>query len=205
MFGHHKAKREKRRNKREKETFDQEKMAWEKNSPEREKEASDMQNKQVSEKTAQSKIDRQKAREEGRTDTEQFFNKEVQGLDPKVRQAMQYEANRNIHRTHQSANRKLLGDQSQKGIGGKGGVGYAQQRDLQKVAMEAEGGVVRDLDKLNSDLALKKQAAIFTGGEGNAAQTQLDKQSAIDELQLADEKKRQRMLEDQFYKQFSRV
>lgn len=205
MFGHHKAKREKRRQKREKENFTQEKAAWEANSPQREKEASQAQSQMVSEKAAQSKTDRQQAREEGRADTEAFFQKDIQGLDPKKRQAMQYEANKGIQRSHQSANRKLLGDQSQRGIQGQGGVGYAQQRDLQKMAQDAEGGVTRDLDKLDSDVALKKLAAIFTGGEGNAAQSQLDKQMALDELQLADERKRQRTFEDQFNRQFMRA
>lgn len=204
MFGHHKAKRQKKRMKAQQAAFDQEKEAW-KNDPIREKEASDLQNQQVADKSAQSKADRATAREEGRADTEAFLNKDIQGLDPVKRQAMQYEANKGIQRSQQSANRKLLGDQATHGIVGKGGVGYAQQRDLQKLGMEAKSGVHRDLDKLNSDLALKKKAAIFAGGEGHASQTQLDKQLAVDELQLADERKRQRKFEDDFYKQFSRV
>ena len=202
MFGHHKAKREKKKSKREKESFTQEKQNWEKNAPAREKEASDFRNQQVGEKTAQSKAERDKATQEGRADLESFLAKEVQGMDPAKRQALQYEANKGVQRTHQAANRQLLGDQAQRGIQGKGGVGYAQQRDLQKMANEAYGGVERDLTKLDRDLALKKQAAIFTGGQGNAAQSQLDKQLAIDELELADEKKRQRNFEDQFHKQY---
>lgn len=204
MFGHHKKRREKRRAKEKESALEKQRMELQ-NSPERIKQEADTLKQQSSEKAAQSKLEREKARQEGRADTESFLSKEVQGLDPRTRQALQYEANKGIQRSHQSANRKLLGEQASHGIVGKGGVGYAQQRDLMKMADEAKGAANRDLTKLDRDLALKKQAAIFAGGQGEASQQQLDKQIALDELQFADEKRRQRMLEDQFYKQFSRV
>lgn len=171
----------------------------------KEKEASDAQKQQVNEMSAESAEKRKIAKEAGRTDTEEFFKKDVEGLSPEKRKAMQYEANKGIHRSHQAANRKLLGEQSQKGIMGQGGVGFAQQKDLQKMAMEAEGGVVRDLDKLNSDLAMKKLAAMFAGGEGAATQAQLDDQLALDQLQLAEEKKKQKFYEDQISNLFNRI
>ena len=118
---------------------------------------------------------------------------------------MQYEANKGIQRSMQQANRKLLGEQGLHGITGKSGVGYAQQRDLQRMGAEAQAGVHRDLDKLNADLALKKLAASFNIEQGEAAQSQLDKQIALDELNLAEERKRQRFFEEQANKQFSRI
>ncbi len=174
-------------------------------SHKKEKKPADYENQQVAQKTAESKATRATAREEGRADTENFFSKDVQGIDPKKRKAMQYEANKMIQRGQQSANRKLLGDQATHGILGKGGVAYAQQRDLHQRGEEAKAGVHRDLEKLNSDLATKKQAAIFAGGEGHASQAQMDRQLAIDELQLAKERKRQRKFEDKFYNQFIRA
>lgn len=164
-----------------------------------------LQDKQVSDKVKQSKEDRKIARQEGREYSQDVLNQEMQGLDPVKRQAMQYEANKGIQRSMQQANRKLLGDQGLHGIVGKSGVGYAQQRDLQRMGAEAQAGVHRDLDKLNSDLALKKLAASFNIEQGEAAQSQLDKQLALDELQLADERKRQRFFEEQANKQFSRI
>ena len=206
MFGHYKAKRAKKKLKQEKSDFEAQKQAEEANSPQKQKEASDFQNQQVKEKTAQSSEERKKAYGEGRQRIKDLYDDPtIQGLDPEKRQAMQYEANKGIQRSTQAANRKLLGDQATHGILGKGGVGYAQQRDLQRMGQEAQGGVTRDLNKLNADLRLKNIAATLAGEQGEAAQSQLDKQMAIDELQLADEKKRLRMLEDQFYKQFSRV
>jgi hypothetical protein len=207
MFGHHAARRQKRKQKQEQTAFANEKLDWENNAPAREKEAADFKQKQVSDKVAQSKADRQAAREEGRADTEAFFRKDNSGLglDPKQREAMQFEANKAIQRGHQSANRKLLGEQSQNGIVGKGGVGYAQQRDLMRMSNEAQAGVDRDLTKLDKDLELKKLAAIFTGGEGNAAQSLLDKQLAQDELELFEEKKKAKKYEDQRNLAFNRI
>lgn len=205
MFGHHKRKREKRRLKQQKADLESEKMKWQEGGPQRDKEAADFQNQQVADKTAQSKADRATAREEGKKYAEEVMNRDVQGLTPEKRQAMQYEANKGIQRSMQSANRKLLGDQATHGIVGQGGVGYAQQKDLQKLGIDAQGQVHRDLDKLNADLALKKLAAMFNIEQGEVSQAQLDKQMAIDELQLQDEKKRQRNFEDQFNKLFSRV
>lgn len=205
MFGYHKARRETRRAAQGQNQLRKEQQDWESKTPEREHKSLDLQKNQINERVAQGKIDRSTAREEGRADTESFLNKEVQGMDPKTRDALQYEAYNNIHKGHQSANRKLLGEQGQRGIVGKGGVGYAQQRDLLKMANEAQGAADRDLTKLDRDLALKKQAAIFAGGQGEATQSQLDNQRAIDEINLAEEKMHQRKYQDQFYKQWQRL
>lgn len=206
MFGHHKAKREKKRLKRSQEEFEEKTKQFEAGAPERERQAAEQQKAQVNEKAAQSAEDRKKSYAEGRQRIQDLYNDpSIQGLDPKVRSAMQYEAQKGIQNSHQQANRQLLGDQAQRGIRGQGGVGYAQQRDLLGMANEAQGGVDRDLIKLNQDLRMKNIAATFSGEQGEAAQSQLDKQMALDELQLADEKKRQRYFEDQVYKQWMRL
>lgn len=206
MFGHHKAAREEKKLMKSKQDLNRQKNKFSKGTQDREKKAAEMQQSQVAEKTAKAAEERKNAYGVGNQRIRDLFNDPtIMGLDKTQRQALQYEANKGIQRSHQSANRKLLGDQATHGIQGRGGVGYAQQRDLQRMAQEAQGGVHRDLDKLNSDLRMKNIAAIFAGEQGEAAQSQLDKQTAIDELQLADEKKRQRMFEDRFYQQFSRV
>lgn len=206
MFGHHKRKREKKRLKKQKEDLSNQQKALDESSVQREKENEDFKNAQVAQKSSESAEDRKKAYAEGRQRIQGLYNDPtIQGLDPQKRQALQYEANKGIQRSMQSANRKLLGDQASHGIVGKGGVGYAQQRDLQKLGMEAQGGVHRDLDKLNADLRLKNIAAIFAGEQGEASQAQLDKQLALDELNLNEEKKRQRAMEDQMNRLFSRL
>lgn len=205
MFGHHKAKREKRRMKREQESFNQQKTDWENQAPEREKQFNDQRKQQVSEKAAQSEATRSAAREKGRNELKNFLKEPVEGLDPQHKQALQYEANKGIKRSYQNANRKLLGEQGQRGIQGQGGVGFAQQMTLQDMARQNQGQVTRDVNKLDNDVALKRQAQIFAGGEGEASQALLDNQIAEDELNLMDERKRQRSFEDQFSKLFSRI
>lgn len=206
MFGYHKAKREKKRLKRQMEDaqnqqkqFSQEQLDYEKNQKEQ-------QGKTAAENAAKSAEDRKIAKAEGRQHImDLLHDPSIKGLDEKERSALQYEANKQIQRGHQSASRKLMGDQSQRGIVGKGGVAYAQEKDLLRLANDARGQATRDIDKLDSDLHMKNIAAIFAGESGEAAQRQLDKQLALDELRYDEEKKRQRMFEDQFNRLFSRL
>lgn len=206
MFGYHKAKRERKRLKQDIQDFESKRNAYNAAEPEREKQANEQQRTQASERASQSAEDRKKARSEGRENILSLFNDpSIEGMSPERRKTMQYEANKQIQRSHQAADRKLLGEQSRRGILGKGGVGYAQQRDLQKMANEAQGQSIRDLDKLNEDLRMKKLAAIFAGEQGEAAQAQLDKQMAMDELRYEEEKKKNKYWEDYFNRQFSRI
>lgn len=205
MFGHSKRKRERRRNKREKQDLETEKATWEASRPEREKEATDFKNQQIAEKAATSKAERNAARDEEMQYAEELFSKPREGLDPATKNALQFEASNNINRAMQNANRQMLGNQGMSGITGKSGVAYAQQRDLQKVGQEAEGQATRDLTKLDRDLALKKLAAMYSHAQGGAAQSQLDKQAAKDELELGEEKKWQKEMTDKINQLFSRI
>jgi hypothetical protein len=205
MFGHHKRKREKRRLKRAQEELSQEKQRLKDEEPERLKQKADFEKSQVKEKSDQAAEDRKKGREEGKAYAEEFLARDVQGLTPEHRKELQYAANKQIQRGMQSANRKLLGEQASHGILGKGGVGYAQQRDLQKVGQEAQSSALRDLNKLDYEAALKNKAAMFNIEQGEAAQKQLDQQIALDELKYEEERKRNRYWEDQMNKLFSRV
>ena len=206
MFGSHKARRQERRLKRSQDEFDVKQKAFEAGAPEREKQMAEQTQAQIADKTKAANSISEQARQAGRQDIRSLFNDpSIKGLDDQQRKAMQYEANRGIQRSHQAANRQLLGEQSQRGIRGQGGVGYAQQRDLQRMAQEAQAGVHRDLDKMNADLRLKNLAAMFAGGEGRASQELLNQQLAADELQMADERKRQRAFEEQASRAFNRI
>lgn len=206
MFGYHKAKREKKRLQRQMGDLKKQQKSFSKDQIAYDKEQQSAQKTQADERAAQMAEDRKVGRQEGRQHVMELFNDPtITGMDPNKRNALQYEANKQIQRQHQSANRRLLGDQGARGIVGKGGVGYAQQRDLQRLADENYGQARRDIDKLEADQRLKNVAAIFAGEQGEAAQRQLDKQLALDELKLDDERKRQRRFEDQFNRLFSRV
>lgn len=198
MFGRHKQMRKKQ-------SQEKQNKINEMGAAQKEKDDAAAQQSQVDEKVKKSKEERKTSRAEGKAYAEEVLSRDVQGIDPKKRSAMQYEANKQIQRGMQSANRRLLGDQSSRGIVGKGGVGYAQQRDLQRLANDAQGQATRDLDKLDSDTALKKLAAMFNIEQGEATQSQLDKQLAVDELQLGEERKRNRMWEDKINRAFSRI
>jgi hypothetical protein len=202
MFGQHAARRAKNRAMKAKQALNQQKAEWEKNAPARELEQQEAKKKMVADKTAQSEANRNSAFDKGVNKTEEFLKREVEGLDPKHKQALQYEANKGIKQSYQNANRKLLGEQAQNGIQGRGGVGFSQQMTLQDMARNNQNQVTRDVNKLDHDTALKRQAQIFAGGKGEEAQALLDAQAAEDELNLLDEKKRQRSLEDQFFKQY---
>lgn len=206
MFGYHKAKREKKRMKRQMDDLKKQQQGFSKEQQAYDQQQKENQKAQAAESAKQSAEDRKKAYAEGRQRVMDLYNDpSITGLDPEKKKAMQYEANKQIQRQHQSANRRLLGDQGAHGIVGKGGVGYAQQRDLQRLADENYGQAKRDITKLDADQRMKNLAAIFAGEQGEAAQAQLDKQIALDELRLDEEKKRQRMFEDQFNRLFSRV
>lgn len=206
MFGYHKAKREKKRLQRQMGDLKKQQKSYSKDQLAYEQQQKENQKTQAAQDAQKSAEDRKKAYGEGRQRIQDLFSDPtITGLDPEKRKAMQYEASKQIQRQHQSANRRLLGDQGAHGIVGKGGVGYAQQRDLQRLADESYGQARRDLDKMDADQRMKNIAAIFAGEQGEAAQQQLDKQLALDELKLDEERKRQRLFEDQFNRLFSRV
>ncbi len=196
MFGHHKARRQEKKANQQKQNFEKEKTEWDKNSPQRLKEAEEGKKTAAADKAQQNKLDRANARAEGKTYAEEVLGRDVEGLSPKEKQAMQYEANKGIQRSQQQANRKLLGDQASHGVAAKSGVGYAQQKDLQKIGMEAKGAAERDLTKADQELKRKKLAAMFAIEQGEASQAQMDKQLAQDELNYEEEKRKNKQYED---------
>ena len=200
MFGYHKARKAEKKAKKAQSAYEKQQNDYQ-DTPE----YLEAQDKLVSEKTAKSKAERNEAKKEGAAYAQEVLGRQQEGLNPQTKQSMQYAANKEIQRGMQSANRKLLGEQASHGIVGKGGVGYAQQRDLDKLGREAKAGVTRDINKLDSDLALKKLAAAYNIEQGEASQAQLDKQLAIDELQLADEKKRQKAYDEKVNNLFNRL
>lgn len=160
---------------------------------------------EIDKRVEKAKQERSASREEGWKHGEDVMSRKTQGLDPDSRRALQYEAQKGIQRNMQSANRRLLGDQGQRGIGNKSGVAFAQQLELEKAGRDARGAAQRDLTKLDKDLELKNKAAIFNISQGEAAQTNLDRQRASDELQLYEERKRARAIEDKLNNLMSRI
>lgn len=205
MFGYHKARREARRAKKATAQLNQDKEHWESTQPARDKETQDYQDQQVLDKTQKAKQDRMEGRQQGREYSDDVLSRNYEGLTPQQKAEMQTQAHKQVKRSMQSSQRKMLGQQGQHGIVGKGGVAYAQQRDLEKRAADVEGERMYDINKIDADLALKKMAAAFGIEQGEAAMNQLDKQMALDELQLLEEKKKQKYYENKSDQNFSRV
>jgi hypothetical protein len=195
MFGYHKQKRQNKALKKEVE-------GYRKAPPPLSEEET---RKKVSEHAAEERGRREAATKEGIAQTEAHFKRPIEGLAPHERMAMQTEAEQGIRRHTQAAERKLLGEQSLRGIHGKSGVAYAQRKDLHKAEQEARGTAHRDIERLNADRALKKLALTHAGGANAAIQSQLDRQIAHDELQLSEERKRQRNIEDRFHRYLDRI
>ncbi len=159
----------------------------------------EMANKQV----GQMKTDRDADRIKGKARADEVLSRDVEGLTPQQKKDLESDGQRRLNRDMQGYDRQIVANQGRNGI--KGGAAYAQRADLARIGQEAQGQYRRDLSKLDSDLKLKKLAAGFNIEEGEAAQGTLDRQMALDEQNLEQERKRQRMLEDQYNRLFSRV
>ena len=146
---------------------------------------------------------REEGRQRGQQYAQEVLNRPMQGLAPEQRLRMQEGFQGRLNQDLQGYERRLLGEQGRRGI--RGGAAYAQRADLARAGVNAQREYQRDVGELDSDIALKKLAASFGIEQGEAAQTQLDRQLAMDELRLDAERKRQRGLEDQYSRLFRRV
>jgi hypothetical protein len=203
MFGYHKAKRERKRAKREMEDLKKQQEAWQVQKPEVEKERENYVQQAATDQAQKYREERKTAREEGRKYAEEVLNRDVQGLTPSQRLAMEEGGSRKINRQMQGYERKLLAQQGRGGV--RGGAAYAQQADLARAGSEAQAQHLSDIGQMDADIALKKLAAMFNIEQGEASQAQLDRQLALDELRLEEERKRQRYYEDKFNQNYSRI
>lgn len=122
----------------------------------------------------------EEARARGRAEATELVNNPPRGLTNQQRSDMRNQRESQIERDLQNYNRMLTGKQSVKGV--RGGVTAAAQRDLQNMAQEQLSDYERGLAELDSNLALKKLAAIYGAGESEAAQDALLNQSAYDKI-----------------------
>ena len=151
----------------------------------------------------QQKEQRTQAEKEGRAKGDELINREMQGLTPQQKLAMRESGQHRVGREYQGYQRQLAAQQSRRGI--RGGTAYSQQADLANHAAEAGRQSERDLSELDADQRLKNIAASFAVEKGEGANQALDRQSAIDELRLREDRKRQRSQEDRFNHLFSRI
>lgn len=199
MFGRHAAKREKKKAQEERARLEEERKRLENAQPGYDQKVVEAASTQAD----QFRQDREAARQRGREYGEQVLNRDVQGLTPRQRQSMEEGAQKKLNREMQGYQRKLLAQQGSRGV--KGGAAYAQQADLARAGQEAQSQYMRDIDQLDADASLKKLGALFGIEQGEAAQTQLDKQLALDMARMDEERKRQRQYEGKSQDYFARV
>lgn len=162
-----------------------------------------IQEEALNQAVALSQKERDEARAKGKLYADEVLGRQYQGLTPQQRQIMEERGNQAINREMQGYQRQLLAQQGRNNL--KGGAAYAQQADLARIGTESQQELQRDISNLDSDLALKKLAAAFNIEQGEAGQRQLDRQLALDEAKLEHERRRQRKLEEQYNRLFSRV
>lgn len=203
MFGYHKAKREKKRAKREREALqaDIERLKREQQiDPVKEQQTIQEQiNQTANEQKERDKI----AREEGKKYADEVLSREYEGLTKHQRGSLQESADAQINRDIQGYEKKLLAQQGRRGV--RGGAAYAQKQDLARMGTEAQTQMQRDLSTLDADLALKKLAAAYNIEQGEVGQEALRQQMARDTLKSYDERKYQKWLTEQANKLFQRV
>lgn len=141
-------------------------------------------------------------REQGYADAERLIS-ETKGFTPEQKALKESDAQQRLNNDMQGYQRNITSRQGASGI--KGGAAYAQNADLAKLGMQAQGQFQSDLAQLDQDLALKKAAAKYSIGQGNATQNQLNQQIAEDTEQTEKERKRQQALEDQVNKILARL
>lgn len=202
MFGHNRRKREKKKLKKAKEAFSQEKSIYEQQQPERERASREETKKQVGVDVGEREKEREAARKRGRTYAEEFTSRKFQGLSPDERREMQEEASQGIRHNLRNEQKRIHAEHGRKGAG-RSGIAFAQRQELNRAAQEQQGQHQRDINRLDRDVALKRQAQHFAIEQGEAGQSSLDRQLAQDEVEMADERRRQRARENQYSNLFN--
>src|SRR5271169_2333010 len=191
MFGHHQAKREKKRLTRQNEALQAEVDRFKDNDKNGFQEH---QQQILSQEEAQKERDRI-ARLEGQKIQEEFMGRDWKGLDPVHRASLQESANAQIAKDVGSYEKRLLAQQGHRGV--RGGSAYAQKRDLARLGTEAQQQTGRELTNLDANTRLNNMAAAYNVEQGEVAQGGIRHQMAQHDVESYDQKKYQKWLAEQ--------
>ncbi len=203
MFGQHKARRNKRRAKEQQLALQQEVDRLKK-----ERELDPIQEhkqnqEQINQITEDQKLKDQDAIKQGRERFEELMTRPYKGLEDNERRVLQESSDANINRDLQGYQKRLLAQQGRTGV--KGGAAFAQQQDLNRMGIDAQQQMQRDLSSLDRDLYMRKLAAAYNMEQGEVGQAALRQQMASDLLQSYDQKRYQKYLADQANRLFMRI
>ena len=144
--------------------------------------------------------------EPGNTAGQQAYNQAISriqtapGFRPEQAAAMQHQAYKNAQRMGQTSQRALLGEQSQRGIGGRSGIGYAQQRDINKSVAAQQAQSLRAFQRLNAEQGMANAGAGYAAEAG--AQSRMDTDI---ESQREEEERRKYRLANPNSQQFMKI
>lgn len=203
MFGYHKAKREKKRAKREREALQEEieRLKQEKQTDPVQEQRTHQE--QVNQLANEQKGRDQEAVKEGTKRFDELINRDYKGLSDNQRRVLQESSDAQINKDIQGYEKRLLAQQGRRGV--KGGAAYAQQQDLARLGAEAQQQMQRDLSALDADLVMRKIAAAYNVEQGEVAQEALRQQMARDVLGSYDQRKYQKWLAEQANRLFQRI
>lgn len=144
----------------------------------------------------QADVDRAK----GRADAAALVDNPPQGLSDRQRTDMRNQRQSQISNDLSNYNRMLSGQQGVRGV--RGGSTIAAQRELQNSAQDKLSEYERGLSELDSNLSMKKLAAIYGGGESEVAQNALANQSAYDKIKgyLQDQEQKKLVQNSKYYR-----
>lgn len=129
----------------------------------------------------------------------------AQGFSPEQARAMQYEAHKGIQRQAQAAQRNIIGEQGQRGIGGRSGIGYAQQRDLNRGYAAQHGQAQRDFERLNAEQRLANVAAGTAYEMGEKSRLGTDWETELEREERRKYREANPNYAKEAYQQFSRM
>lgn len=136
----------------------------------------------------------------GREQGEEFGKRQFQGYTPEERNREEAMAARATQKKIQKAERDIIGKGGHHGR--RGGSVYAQKADLERMGLESHNEAQDAIRRADKELALKNEARQFAIEQGGGTGAIERHQQALNELNLAKEKKKQRRYEDQL---FSRI
>jgi hypothetical protein len=113
--------------------------------------------------------------------SQNFQNRQFQGLSPMQRSHLQESANVALNRDLQNQDRALLGQQGTHGI--RGGVALAQRQELARQGQEGRQKVQQNLNEMDIGQQQKNRAAAYEMESGEMAQRQLGREQAQDIVQ----------------------
>lgn len=135
--------------------------------------------------------------------SQEFQNRQFQGLNPQHRSHLQESANVALNRDLQNQERAVLGQQGVHGI--RGGAAFAQRKELARLGQQGQQGIQRELNVMDIDQQNKNRAAAYEMESGEMQNRQLGREQAHDIVQGNRQAKKENKYSKKANQLFSRI